>query len=168
MESLQTSYASCDDSSVSDNSIWEGSEYFWAGLSQNLTTGLEPEVERTHCHTFEAEMCYTPESSLPQSQKQIESHSKKAPVTSTCTVAVSSSELSSSDQELDQTISSEKRPLKRRREAYSLKLTELSGNLKKFFIKLERFWTKTHHLSRRAGPVSITTFAKAKERLLCK
>lgn len=167
MDSLQT-YASCDDLSSSDSFIWEGSEYFGAGLSQNVTTFSEPEVERTHCHTFEAEneTCYTPESSLPQSQIQIDSHPKEAPVY-TPTV-YNSSELSSSDQELDQTISSAKRPLKRRREAYSLKLTELSGDLQKFFLKLERFWTKTHHLSRRAGPVSITTFAKAKERLLCK
>lgn len=54
------------------------------------------------------------------------------------------------------------------RGAYALKFHQLTPGLRDLLTRSRAFFTKPHSLQRPGGPVTISTYSKAEERILCK
>ena len=56
----------------------------------------------------------------------------------------------------------------RGRGAYALKFHQLTPEMRALLARSRAFFTKPHSLQRPGGPVTISTYSKAEERILCK
>ena len=54
------------------------------------------------------------------------------------------------------------------RGAYALKLHQLTAEMRELLARSRAFFTKPHSLQRPGGPVGMSTYSKAEERILCK
>ena len=62
----------------------------------------------------------------------------------------------------------DKIPTDKRPRGYALDPTLLTAEMSTFLTDLRDFWTREHNLLRRAPPITIATFSKTSERIMCK
>ena len=102
--------------------------------------------------------------SLPSSEGEDE-QSQPQPSTSDHDLAAQSHEIPDGESEED----SVSTPAKRKRStAYALPMDQLPGPLQKFLETVKKFFMQKVNFQRQTAPISITTYAKAQERMLCK
>ena len=54
------------------------------------------------------------------------------------------------------------------RGAYAMKFRQLTPEMRELLARYRAFFTKPHSLQRPGGPVAVSTYSKAEERILCK
>ena len=92
--------------------------------------------------------------------------SQPQPSTSEHHLAAQSHEITDEESEEDSVTTPAKR--KKNTTAYALQMDQLPGPLQKFLEAVKKFFMQTVNLQRQRAPVSITTYAKGHERMLCK
>lgn len=58
--------------------------------------------------------------------------------------------------------------LKKPRRSLTLQEPDSTKEIKHYFKKMKKFWTKCHNLKRASAPITVPTFDKARERMLGK